>query len=340
MNVRTMTNRRWMTLLVMLINLALPTAQAAPSVPAPIVRSQITPVQARVGETVILELVIMVPGWLTAPIELPASIEIPGVQARLDEGAAVNVNENINGVAYAGLRRRYQLVAQHGGQFSVPPVPFTVAFADGTRRLSQTLNSTAGHFEATLPKGLEDLGYMIVTPDFRLQQSFDRKLVRLQVGDALVRTLDQRAVGIKATQLPVLRFAETPGLATYPEAATFNETIGERGAANIATQTQRVTYVLERAGTYELPALELRWLDSRTGTVRTARAPAVKFEVEPGSVASSESGAARPSATLPIQPATDKLPLTARLRLLAARFWPWLAGIVFLLLARRERAAW
>ena len=315
--------------------LAALTFSLATAAPAPIVRSQLTPVQARVGEVVMLDLVILVPGWLTAPIDLPTTLDIPGVQARLDEGAALNVNETIAGVAYAGVRRRYQLVAQSAGQFAVPAVSFSLAFADGSRRVTQPVNLTPASFTTTLPKGLEGLGYMLVTSDFRLQQSIDRKLSNLQVGDAQVRTLEQRAVGHQATQLPVLRFADTPGLATYPEAPSFNETIGERSAASFATQTQRVTYVLERAGGYELPALELRWLDSRTGAMRTARAPAVKFEVQ--GAAFSEPEPARPSATLPVQPATDKLPLTARLRLLAARFWPWLAGIAFLLLARRKR---
>lgn len=311
----------------------------ASAAPAPLVRSQITPAQARVGEVVVLELAILVPGWLTAPIDLPTSLDIPGVQARLDEGAALNVNESIDGVAYAGIRRRYQLVAQSAGQFSVPPVRFSVAFADGSRRVTQPVNSAPASFTATLPKGLEDLGYMLVTSDFRLQQSLDRKLTHLQVGDALVRTLEQRAVGLSATQLPVLRFAETPGLATYPAPPSFNEIIGERGAASFATQTQRVTYVLERAGTYELPALELRWLDSHSGIVRSSRAPAVRFTVAAVSGVPAQEPAAPAASPLPEPTSRPAHSLSTQLRLLAARLWPWLAGVAFLLLARRQRPA-
>ena len=79
-------------------------ALAAPAAaPAPIIRTEISPHLAMVGQTVTLKVDVLVPSWFTAPIDYPAAINVAGVTAQLSNSAAINLNERIDNQSYAGM---------------------------------------------------------------------------------------------------------------------------------------------------------------------------------------------------------------------------------------------
>jgi hypothetical protein len=259
--------------------------------PQPIVRASLSTPRAGVGEAVNLEISVLVPGWFAAPVALPASIEVTGAHTRLSERSGPHLNESIAGVAYAGVRRNYTLIPQRAGTIEIPSIELTFAFADGERTVDVRLASPALTLEARTPPGMETLGYFIASPQYRLEQHFDRELEDLRVGDAVVRTLTQRAVQFAAVQMPSLTFTPIPGIASYADDPVFEDRRGERSVVDVATQTQRITYLLQEPGDYELPDLTVRWLNTRSQQVETAHLPAVKFRVAPDP----EAGAGSPT---------------------------------------------
>lgn len=299
--------------------------------PGALVRASLSKPVPRVGETVILELTILVPGWFVGPVTLPAAPEVAGAQMRLSENAGANLNETIAGIVYAGIRRHYAITPQKPGRLDIPPLKVDLAFADGERQAKATLYSPALTLQATIPAGMADLGYFIAAPRYRLRQSLDRPLGDLRVGDALVRTITQSAERMPAVHLPVLLQAPVDGIAAYADAPLFADRPGEREVADLAVQTQRFTYVLQRPGTYTLPAVEIRWFNTASGKPETASLPALTVRV---AAAPEVRADARDAAAGAAPPAATRGSLAT-----ATIHWSWLAGLATALawLALRTR---
>lgn len=276
---------RCLLLLVAVVMSALAaTATMAAGAAEPVPRLRVSPLpdKVRVGQVVPLEIAVLVPGWFTAPVELPASFVLDGASVRLAEGSSANLNERIEGVSYAGIRRRYELVATRTGTLTLPPIALRCQWNNGTRSATHTLSTPPLSVNVTLPPGMEGLDYFIATPRFELSQTLDRPLTGLKAGDAFTRTLTLRASGLPAMQLPALQATAPAGLAVYPDEPLLETTRGERGAADQSLRRQRFTYVLQAPGDYELPGLALSWFDTGSDKVRVARVPALSFSVRPG----------------------------------------------------------
>ena len=262
-------------------------ALAAPAtVPSPIIRTEISPRLAMVGQTVTLKVDVLVPSWFTAPIDYPSAISVPGVTAQLSNSAAINLNEQISNQSYAGMSKFYTVVAQQAGEFKLPPLPVKISYSvDGATR-TMTLQTTAQSFRAALPAGAENLGYFFATPQYSLKQSTDRPLNHLKVGDAIVRRITQRAEGVAAMNLPGLIFAELDGVSVYPAEAQLDDSGGERGKVRVGERVDAVTYVLRTPGAMELPGLKIGSFDTVNGKMRWTSVPALRFEVAPDPKAS------------------------------------------------------
>jgi len=267
--------------------------------PAPIVRTQLTPPNPTVGQTVKLGIEVFVPTWFTAPIEYPASVVVDGLTVQLSERSDGNRSEVIDGQTWAGIGRSYIVVAQRAGRYTLPPLELKVSYAvDGAPR-SATVRTAARAFEARLPQGAEGLGYFFATPRYTLVQQIDRPLKDMKVGDAFTRRITQSAEGLAAMQLPALLFAPIAGIATYAAEPRLDTRGGERGAPVVGERTQQVTYVLREPGRYELPALSISWFDSAEARMREARLPALRFDVAPAPVAQGAAPVAAAAASMP-----------------------------------------
>lgn len=298
--------------------IALSGAALAASSPAqaPIIRTELSPRVAMVGQTVTLRVDVLVPTWFTAPIDFPPAINVAGVTGQLSNSAAVNLNEQINNQGYAGMSKLYTVVAQQAGEFKLPALPIKISYsADGGSR-AMTLQTTPQTFRAMLPAGAEDLGYFFATPNYSLKQSVDRSLNRLKVGDAIVRRIAQRAEGVAAMTLPGLAFAELEGVSVYPAEAQLNDSGGERGSVRIGERIDTVTYVLRKPGALELPGLKIGWFDTANRKMRWTSVPTLRFDVAPDPNA-------LPSNPLPPADVSAVLPAPTGGMKLRTLFWRW-----------------
>ena len=300
-------------MLAMAAVLACPALAASDAAPTPVIRTEISPRQAMVGQTVTLKIDVLVPSWFTAPIDYPAAINLAGVTGQLSNSAAINLNERIDNQSYAGMSKLYTVVAQQAGEFKLPSLPVKIAYSvDGATR-TMTLQTTPQTFRAALPAGAEDLGYFFATPNYSLKQTTDRQLHHLKVGDAIVRRITQRAEGVAAMNLPGLSFAEIDGSSIYPAEAQLEDTGGERGKVRVGERVDAVTYILRKPGLIELPGLKIGWFDTANGKMRWASVPTLRFEVAPDPRATS-SAIPPPQPTNSVSPApTDEITLRTRL---------------------------
>lgn len=204
-------------------------------------------------------------------------LDVPGAIALFRAEAPPPSELEADGVQYLVQHRTLLVFPQEDGAIAVPPI--TVRFDDAESGAPTRVRSEPLRFEAALPHGLSDQGVLLVARGVELRSQTDHPLAGLAVGDGFTHTVTLRAQDTDPVMFPELGFAPVPGLRVYPLEARASAS-AERGAIR-ASRTFSATYVIERVGHFELPALSLRWLDPSTGHYATAQTEPLVFWARP-----------------------------------------------------------
>ena len=267
--------RRWLWLLCLVSQLAL---AAEPLVR---VETRLSPAEPYLlGSTLRLEIDLLTSTWFTqAP--LPAELQLPGALITSPNGQADKLTVSRDGESYFGLRLTYLISPIQAQHFSIPALDFNLQLgqASGPVRVS----SQALSFNAVAPAGgLTDApaGNLLVAQRVRFSQQIEPSASPLQVGDSLTRRLLVEADGAQAMLIAPAEFAEVSGLKTYPFPAEVKPLSDGRGAVSGGQRRDSRSYVIEQAGSYRLPAMQVQWWDAAAGQLRSAEVPAVEFEAQ------------------------------------------------------------
>ena len=156
------------------------------------------------------------------------------------------------------------LYPQRAGDYVIPQIKLEASVADENGEPSQRWLSTESiMFSAVTPGPVQaELGssseaFWVASTRLEVKESYDKASSELKVGDAIRRVIEFRSENIAAMMLPVLQFDSTPGLAIYQDPAKIEDKVN-RGVY-LASRTQVVTYVVEKAGYYILPRFEVFW---------------------------------------------------------------------------------
>ena len=299
----------------------------------PLVRARIEgSMEVWVGQAVPLNVEVIVPSWFTGAPRFP-ELEIPNA-VTLSPEAAVNFVVQSVGKTFSAQGRRYLIFPQVKGKYTVPSakVEVTYAMPDGKSSAPKYLAAPSLTFEARVPAGAEGAKYFLTTKNFHVDQSLDRKLEGLKVGDSITRTVNMTAEDTVGMTLPPLSFEAPEGIRLYTGVPKISEK-AERGKIE-AGRIETATYVLEKEGRYKLPEIVILWWDPQKKKMNKARLPAMEFQVEGNAgynaevFASSEEIGGKPSDE-PKRTALDRLKMSL----------PWVfvvSGLlVFLLVIRR-----
>ncbi len=235
-----------------------------------------------------------------------------------------------DGKIYGVLERHYLFFPQQSGSLKIPGATF-----DGMMPLSNT--------QASLQAQLLAMGggqtLHLVAPDLTLQvnplpgeASFAAKAVNLSdswssapqnvpVGQPVTRTITMRVTGLNANQIPALNSAISAPINVYPSQAQFDTQTNSNDI--VGTRTDSIAYIPQQSGHFTLPALQLKWLNTKTGTIQTTNLPAVNFVA---------TGAATVTTPTNVAPAASIVPTaqTAATNTSTHRnnIWLWIAIII------------
>jgi len=270
---------------------ALGAACAAHAADAPIVRVTLdAPQPVLVGQQVRLDVLVLVPNFFTAAPRFP-QIDAPGATvALLDD--ALNANDTIDGTSYAGVQRTYVITALQPGEVTVPAarIGFSYAAEPGKPGVAGSVEIPAQRIVATAsvassPDGattagasLPDLAAEVPVAQVGVEQSLDRPIDGLKVGDTVTRTITTSARDAAATSIPPPSFAAPDGVRVYVHDPVLTD-LGVRDGGPGGRRVDRVTYAFEQPGRYTLPAIEVAWLDPADRQRKTSRAPEIVVEV-------------------------------------------------------------
>ncbi len=160
-----------------------------------------------------------------------------------------------------------------------------------------------------------------------LQEEWSKDIQQLKVGESTTRTIELKAQGVMASQLPPLFLPNVDGLKLYSDQPTATD--NESSAGIIGRRVERIAIVATRPGRFTLPEQHIAWWDVSSNSAQQAVLPAVSFEV--AEIAPSVAEAAT-NATSPQQaaPSSATTPAPVEQAWYLYRQWWWISALLAL----------
>jgi hypothetical protein len=215
--------------------------------------------------------------WFTEAPAWPL-FTVPDAIVSLPDEQAVNLHEVIDGVSWFGVSRAYRIAPQTARTFDIPPVTIDVfpGGMTGTPGASKLMTPPL-KLVATVPAGAEGMRVFFPTPKLTATQTIQPSSSRVKVGDAITRTITQRAEGTESMLIPPVDFAPVAGLKPYPKPQATKNIMQDRVGLVAGERTDTMTYVVDRSGRYTLAPVTIEWWNTTAQKKETIVLPAVSF---------------------------------------------------------------
>ena len=131
--------------------------------------------------------------------------------------------------------------------------------------------------EVERPPGSEELGFLVTTESFKVEETWNPAPGRAPFGSVVTRTISQQAdqvMGMALAPPPnaapdgTRRYLESPAVATDTERGRF-----------VGTRRDTVTFVLQRPGVVTFPPITYVWWNPKTRKLHGKTLPAAEFVV-------------------------------------------------------------
>jgi hypothetical protein len=259
----------------LLLWLAFCAAAVAVDTPRVMVKAQLDPPGPAVaGQQVRLVVTVLTTTWFLRAPEFP-ELTAPNAVIALPDEEPDNLNQTIDGQPWFGLSRAYLVTPSGAGDVALPP--FAVTLWPGQASGAMKVTTQAMTLAVKLvprPAGAQN---QLASSSVQISQHLDRKLDGLKVGDALTRTIEVTAANVQGMFIPPTEFTPISGLAVYPESGKVDNIIKDRIGFVGSRRSDAATYVIQRAGDYELPAVTIAWWNTSSGSSERAEIPALRF---------------------------------------------------------------
>jgi len=215
-------------------------------------------------------------------------LQIP--DARIEQlGESRNYEKVINGIRHGVIEMRYAIYPQRSGQLLIPAQVFSATLVEP--RPAQDSNPQGPkpgkllHVSSTellLTVKAKPALYPTDAPwlparSLSLSESWNPEPDHVQVGDSVTRSLTLKTEGLASAQLPPLPNTEVAGLRRYPDQPVLSNQNSDRGV--IGSREDREALVPSRAGTVELPAVEVVWWNTHEDHLERTHLPARTLQV-------------------------------------------------------------
>ncbi|MBV1929780.1 MAG: BatD family protein [Gammaproteobacteria bacterium] len=236
-----------------------------------------------VSQQVNLNIEIATQRWFSGGTRI-AAFEVEGAVVLRREKFAVNSSRRINSKDWAVQLWTITLYPQQQGLIEVPPIALNITVAGkNNQSITGDVFTSALGFEAHTPVGIgSDMGW-IATPEFEVEEHYDKALDDLKPGDSVGRTVRFKGRDVAAMMLPEVVFQSQPGLAVYQTPPRIKDTVS-RGEY-LAERTESISYLIEKPGTYSLPALQFHWWNLQEGSLQTIVLPAKQLSTSGATIA-------------------------------------------------------
>ena len=198
-------------------------------------------------------------------------------------GEEKNYDALLNGKAYNVIERVYAFFPQESGELQISPARFEArVLRNGRitgRKVFQSDSLTV--VVNAIPPPPVDYPDAVWFPasSVELSQEWSRELDRLPAGEPVTRHVTVIASGQLQTQIPILEFAEIPGIRVYPDKPELRTVAGAAGVR--ALRRDQYALIGSIPGDVTLPQLTLPWWNVDTGEWQIASLPATTLTILP-----------------------------------------------------------
>ena len=192
----------------------------------------------------------------------------------------------IDGIRYGVYEKRYVIFPQRSGPLEIPDILFRGEVTDGssnfvfrnlnTRRVTAFIDGLTIDVQER-PVAAQESEYWLPVASLTLEESFDRDLTGLQIGDSVVRTITMVAEGVDGAVLPPFSDVEIDGANTYPDPADIDRTFVE--GEIVGTRTEQTTIVFTQAGPIDIPGISIPWWNIDTDQAEATVVPSTRVEI-------------------------------------------------------------
>jgi hypothetical protein len=233
-----------------------------------------------VGQPLRLEVEVFVPNYFTGAPDYPP-FEMDGAIVTLSEDRPEHLNEQKNGITYAGIRRFYLIYPEQPGKFSIPTIQVTARYSATPPATSEAaLHLPPLSFVAALPAAAQDLDYFLPTSRLTIRQDWSGPLTHLHAGDSISRTVIITAQKMQAMLIPPVTFSAPDGVRVYTKNPIVENKKSPIGEFLAGVRTESTSYVFTQAGDYRLPAIEITWWDLNSQKPETSQLPEANIQVD------------------------------------------------------------
>mgnify|MGYP000857527887 CR=1 FL=1 len=215
-------------------------------------------------------------------------LDIP--DARVESlGEPRTYEQDIGGVRHGVIELRYAIFPQKSGQLTIPSQVFSATLAERPNRneympfgprpgkvtrvrspqIPLTVKAKPADYPADAP--------WLPARALSLAEAWSPEPGQVKVGDSLTRSLMVKADGLSSAQLPPLPATQVEGLRRYPDQPQLNNENSERGV--IGSREEREALVAGKAGTLELPAVDVVWWNTHEDRLEHTSLPARTLNV-------------------------------------------------------------
>lgn len=210
--------------------------------------------------------------------------------ARVEQlGEPRTYEKNIGGVRHGVIELQYAIYPQRSGELRIPGQVFSATLVDRSRgndflpfgpragKVSRVKSPDIPLQVKPKPAAFPADAPWLPARALGLAESWNPQPEQSQVGESLTRRLVLKVDGLSSAQLPPLPATQVDGLRRYPDQPQLSDQRSETGM--IGSREEREALVPSRSGSFQLPALEVLWWNTRTDSLERTALPARTLQV-------------------------------------------------------------
>ncbi len=264
-----------------------------------------------------------------------ASLTEPNLDDAVVEklGEDANYTTQVNSVNYAVTERKYAIFPQKSGVVTIAPMQLTAEVVINTRpSFNGFFNRQATRTKRVMSKAVTlevkpipdsfTGSHWLSADELYLKQEWSGDINNMKVGEPLTRTLTLLAKSTTVGQLPELHSEPKDSqLKTYPDQPVLTEDKSENGL--LALREEKIAFIPSKAGSYQLPAIEIPWFNNKTQKMELAR-------IEPTTISAVAAGAPTQAMTKQAMPIKEQQTATSETKTVVRDnpIWMWLSAFL------------
>ncbi len=178
---------------------------------------------------------------------------------------------------YTVEEQKYAIFPEKSGLLTInAPQLQALVFRQRPEKIRVTTHNTTLNAQA-IPANYQGTNW-IPARGLQLSEFYDKTVNKLSEGATLVRTITLRTSGLPAELLPDINFEKNQNFSVYQEKTILKNQL--KNNAILGTKTFKLTYLLNKSGNIEIPAVELSWFNTQSKQQETATLPMRSIVVE------------------------------------------------------------